>query len=140
MKTNYENKLKNEEKALLVKQKEIENSKLLLSEEEISQIVNKYNIDINAIAPGQMNTKMLDEILQAGPSIIGKKYYQHCLNSKKSSPSSAFLNDSFTIFSVFPKSKPSFLKKRSYELHVFFIIFHFYNNIVDINKYRCFFC
>jgi len=47
MKTNYENKLKNEEKALLAKQKEIENSKLLLSEEEISQIVNKYNIDVN---------------------------------------------------------------------------------------------
>ena len=47
MKKNYENKLKNEEKELLAKQKEIENSKLLLSEEEISKIVNKYNIEVD---------------------------------------------------------------------------------------------
>jgi len=63
-----------------------------------------------------------------------------CLNSRKISPSSAFLIYSFTIFYFFQKSKPSFLKKKSYELRVLFMNFPLYNNIVNINQYTYFFC
>jgi 3-oxoacyl-[acyl-carrier protein] reductase len=32
-------------------------------------------IDVNAIAPGALNTKMLDEVLEAGPEQVGEAFY-----------------------------------------------------------------
>ncbi len=56
--------------------------------ENLSEEVKKYNIDINAVAPGQMKTRMLDEILRSGPLKLGKEYYQKCLNFKRTGRSS----------------------------------------------------
>ncbi len=42
--------------------------------ETIAEELKDYNIDINAVAPGAINTKMLDEVLQAGES-SGKEYF-----------------------------------------------------------------
>lgn len=42
-----------------------------------------FNIDVNAIAPGALNTRLLDEILEAGESIVGKKFYERALRQKK---------------------------------------------------------
>ena len=33
-----------------------------------------YNIQVNAVAPGAVNTHMLDEVLQAGEGVIGMEY------------------------------------------------------------------
>ena len=52
--------------------------------ENISLELKSYNIDINAVAPGPLNTKMLDEVLKAGPSKVGKKFYKKSLEQKKS--------------------------------------------------------
>jgi NAD(P)-dependent dehydrogenase (short-subunit alcohol dehydrogenase family) len=41
------------------------------------------HIDVNALAPGAMNTAMLDEILKAGPERVGT-YYQQALKQKES--------------------------------------------------------
>jgi 3-oxoacyl-[acyl-carrier protein] reductase len=50
--------------------------------ENLSEEVKDYNIDINAVAPGQLNTNMLDSILKAGPKKVGKLYYRKALKQK----------------------------------------------------------
>ncbi len=51
--------------------------------ETLSEEVKKYNIQVNSVAPGAINTGMLNEILKAGPKKIGKKGYQKALLQKK---------------------------------------------------------
>lgn len=41
-------------------------------------------IDVNMVAPGPMNTRMLDEILDAGPEKVGSAYYAAALTQKQS--------------------------------------------------------
>jgi NAD(P)-dependent dehydrogenase (short-subunit alcohol dehydrogenase family) len=43
--------------------------------ETLAQEVKAFNIDVNCIAPGALNTKMLSEILQAGPQRVGQQFY-----------------------------------------------------------------
>ena len=40
-------------------------------------------IDVNAIAPGALNTRLLDEILEAGPNRVGKDFYERSLKQKE---------------------------------------------------------
>ncbi|HLL24113.1 MAG TPA: SDR family oxidoreductase [Kofleriaceae bacterium] len=42
------------------------------------------NIDVNCIAPGALNTRMLDEILEAGPDAVGADFYARSLAQKES--------------------------------------------------------
>lgn len=51
--------------------------------ESLSLELKNTNIDINSIAPGPLNTKMLDEILQAGPEIVGEDFFNKSLKQKK---------------------------------------------------------
>lgn len=39
-------------------------------------------IDVNSIAPGALNTRFLDQVLQAGPEKVGKSFYEKALNQK----------------------------------------------------------
>jgi 3-oxoacyl-[acyl-carrier protein] reductase len=41
-------------------------------------------IDINAVAPGALNTRLLDEILDAGPEKVGQSFYEKALQQKSS--------------------------------------------------------
>jgi 3-oxoacyl-[acyl-carrier protein] reductase len=41
------------------------------------------NIFINAIAPGPINTRMLDEVLEAGVKKVGKQFYEKSKQQKK---------------------------------------------------------
>jgi 3-oxoacyl-[acyl-carrier protein] reductase len=41
-------------------------------------------IDVNALAPGAMNTRMLDEVLHAGPDRVGQAYYERSLAQQES--------------------------------------------------------
>ena len=40
-------------------------------------------IDINSIAPGAVNTGMTDEVIAAGPAVVGKKEYEKTLEQKQ---------------------------------------------------------
>jgi NAD(P)-dependent dehydrogenase (short-subunit alcohol dehydrogenase family) len=40
-------------------------------------------IDINAVAPGALNTRLLDEILEAGPQAVGQQFYERSLKQKE---------------------------------------------------------
>jgi 3-oxoacyl-[acyl-carrier protein] reductase len=41
-------------------------------------------IDINAVAPGALNTRLLDEVLAAGPEKVGHSFYEKALQQKSS--------------------------------------------------------
>lgn len=40
------------------------------------------HIDVNAIAPGALNTRLLDEVLEAGPGKVGQDFYKRSLKQK----------------------------------------------------------
>jgi NAD(P)-dependent dehydrogenase (short-subunit alcohol dehydrogenase family) len=50
--------------------------------ETMAEETRQYHIDVNAIAPGALNTRMLDEYLAAGPERIGRAQYQRALRQK----------------------------------------------------------
>ncbi len=41
-------------------------------------------VDVNAIAPGALNTRMLDEVLEAGPQAVGEAFHQRALEQQRS--------------------------------------------------------
>jgi NAD(P)-dependent dehydrogenase (short-subunit alcohol dehydrogenase family) len=41
-------------------------------------------VDVNAIAPGALNTRMLDEVLAAGPDAVGESFYAKALQQRDS--------------------------------------------------------
>ena len=43
----------------------------------------EFGIDVNTVAPGALNTRLLDEILEAGPEKVGKKFYEQSLKQKQ---------------------------------------------------------
>jgi len=51
--------------------------------ESIAEELKSYNIDVNAIAPGALNTRLLNEILEAGPEHVGKAFYEQSLKQQK---------------------------------------------------------
>ena len=51
--------------------------------ENLSEELKDYNIDVNSVAPGTINTNMLSEILKAGPKKIGHYAYKKALKQKK---------------------------------------------------------
>jgi NAD(P)-dependent dehydrogenase (short-subunit alcohol dehydrogenase family) len=45
--------------------------------------VREFGIDVNAIAPGALNTRMLDEVLEAGPEAVGQAFYDRMVATKQ---------------------------------------------------------
>ena len=47
-------------------------------EKTLAEETREFQIDVNAIAPGALNTRMLDEVLAAGPDRVGRvSWRQH---------------------------------------------------------------
>jgi NAD(P)-dependent dehydrogenase (short-subunit alcohol dehydrogenase family) len=42
------------------------------------------HVDVNSIAPGALNTRLLDEVLEAGPEAVGEDFYRRSLEQQKS--------------------------------------------------------
>ena len=51
--------------------------------ETLAQEVNSYGIEINAIAPGALNTRLLDQVLEAGSDKVGSEFYQRAIRQKE---------------------------------------------------------
>lgn len=51
--------------------------------ETLAEEVRGFGIDVNALAPGALNTRMLDEVLMAGPEAVGQEFYGRSLMQKK---------------------------------------------------------
>jgi 3-oxoacyl-[acyl-carrier protein] reductase len=52
--------------------------------ETLAEEVREMSIDVNAVAPGALNTRLLDEVLQAGPKRVGRAFYEQALKQKES--------------------------------------------------------
>jgi NAD(P)-dependent dehydrogenase (short-subunit alcohol dehydrogenase family) len=50
--------------------------------ETIAEETRGSGIDVNAIAPGALNTGMLEEVLEAGPEAVGRDFYDRALRQK----------------------------------------------------------
>jgi 3-oxoacyl-[acyl-carrier protein] reductase len=51
--------------------------------ESLALEVLDHHIDVNSIAPGPLNTRLLDEILAAGPEKVGRSFYERSLQQKE---------------------------------------------------------
>ena len=49
----------------------------------LAEEVREFNIDVNAIAPGALNTRMLDEVLAAGPDNVGQAFFDRSIKQKE---------------------------------------------------------
>ncbi len=52
--------------------------------ETLAEEVRDFNIDVNAIAPGALNTRMLDQVLAAGPAEVGQSFFDKSIKQKES--------------------------------------------------------
>ena len=43
-----------------------------------------HGVDVTAVAPGALNTRMLDEVLQAGPERVGQRFYDRAIEQQRS--------------------------------------------------------
>jgi len=50
--------------------------------ETLAEELKGTKIDVNAVAPGALNTRLLDEVLAAGPEKVGKAFYDRSLKQK----------------------------------------------------------
>ena len=52
--------------------------------ETLAEELRPFKIDVNSVAPGALNTRLLDEVIEAGPERIGKAFYEASLKQKQS--------------------------------------------------------
>ncbi len=52
--------------------------------ETLAEELRAHRVDVNAIAPGALNTRMLDEVLRAGAESVGEDYYRRALEQQRS--------------------------------------------------------
>jgi NAD(P)-dependent dehydrogenase (short-subunit alcohol dehydrogenase family) len=52
--------------------------------ESLAEEVRQFNIDVNSIAPGALNTRMLDEVLAAGAEKVGAEFFNRSMQQKES--------------------------------------------------------
>jgi NAD(P)-dependent dehydrogenase (short-subunit alcohol dehydrogenase family) len=51
--------------------------------ETLAEEVREFNIDVNAIAPGALNSRMLNEVLAAGPEKVGQAFFDKSIMQKE---------------------------------------------------------
>ena len=52
--------------------------------ETLAEELREHHVDVNAVAPGALNTRMLDEVLAAGPERVGQAFYERALEQQRS--------------------------------------------------------
>jgi NAD(P)-dependent dehydrogenase (short-subunit alcohol dehydrogenase family) len=50
--------------------------------ETLAEELKPEGIDVNSIAPGALNTRLLDEILEAGPEVVGESFYKAAIKQR----------------------------------------------------------
>lgn len=48
----------------------------------LAEELRDWHIDVNAIAPGALNTRLLDEVLAAGPEKVGKAFFERSMKQR----------------------------------------------------------
>ncbi len=52
--------------------------------ESLAEEVREFGIDVNSIAPGALNTRLLDEVIAVGPEAVGQSFYDRALKQRES--------------------------------------------------------
>jgi NAD(P)-dependent dehydrogenase (short-subunit alcohol dehydrogenase family) len=52
--------------------------------ETLAEELKDRGIDVNLVAPGALNTRLLDEVIEAGPDRVGRTFYDAALRQKES--------------------------------------------------------
>jgi NAD(P)-dependent dehydrogenase (short-subunit alcohol dehydrogenase family) len=52
--------------------------------ETLAEELRDFSIDVNAVAPGALNTRLLNEILEAGPQVVGGAFFEKALKQRDS--------------------------------------------------------
>jgi len=50
--------------------------------ETLAEELRPHHVDVNAVAPGALNTRLLDEVLAAGPEAVGDAFYERSQKQK----------------------------------------------------------
>lgn len=72
--------------------------------ETLAEEVRGFGIDVNALAPGALNTRMLDEVITAGPEVVGRDFYERSLKQKKTGGASIDRAAELALFLASPLS------------------------------------
>ena len=51
--------------------------------ETLAEETREWNIDVNSVAPGALNTRLLDEVLEAGPDKVGRAFFEQSRKQKE---------------------------------------------------------
>ena len=51
--------------------------------ETLAEEWRRHGIDVNAVAPGALNTRLLDEVLEAGPGAVGESFYANSIRQRE---------------------------------------------------------
>jgi NAD(P)-dependent dehydrogenase (short-subunit alcohol dehydrogenase family) len=72
--------------------------------ETLAEELREHRIDVNAVAPGPLNTRLLDEVLKAGPESVGDAFYQKALKQKETGGASLELAAALCAWLASPAS------------------------------------
>ena len=50
--------------------------------ETLAEELRPHHVDVNAVAPGALNTRMLDEVIASGPDAVGRAFYERSLEQR----------------------------------------------------------
>lgn len=72
--------------------------------ETLAEEIKDSGIDVNAVAPGAMNTRLLDDVLQAGPEKVGQAMYERALKQQRDGGSPVEKAAELVVFLGSPES------------------------------------
>jgi 3-oxoacyl-[acyl-carrier protein] reductase len=64
-----------------------------------------FGIDVNSVAPGALNTRLLDEILAAGPDKVGRAFYQASMRQRETGGDPLELGADLCVWLASPGAK-----------------------------------
>lgn len=72
--------------------------------ETLAEELKPHQVDVNAIAPGALATRLIDEVLAAGPDKVGQAFYQKNREWKETGATSPALGAGLAVYLASPAS------------------------------------
>jgi NAD(P)-dependent dehydrogenase (short-subunit alcohol dehydrogenase family) len=72
--------------------------------ETLADELRDSRIDVNAVAPGALNTRLLDEVLSAGPARTGEQFYARALKQQQDGGTALDKGADLAVFLASPES------------------------------------
>jgi len=72
--------------------------------ETLAHELSSTHIDVNAIAPGALNTRLLDQVLEAGPGRVGEEFYRRAVRQRDEGGAPLQKGAELAVFLASPES------------------------------------